>query len=595
MPECIHKDIGGNWLVSGHLEACILKTRHPTEEEYSNDKSRLENIAIITRLLDSSCIDGGILKNEVGERSAIVLAPELAFGSPDFDALDALIKQYEKNIIFICGFGFSAGSDLIDISNKPDVEGIWNAVPQNEKKYNGGWVWIKNENSVQCYIFIKNYFEQTGEITVPNLKEGDSILRLEGDDIVIFPLVCADLICNENGSPRTKLINSIADVGIANKRLLVTGSLLNSNSSSGHWKAAIGDLLEKIKPSNGRLLLSNCVNPTPVREEETDKWRCLSGVFQHREGCKPPKKALPNLRYVEDTKFAGLVLRNTVRGAALGKLRWTNNASEGLHAFSECIQYIWKDQDLKICDGICEADELYRFLLRHRGYMLHDEVGAKEKNKEAANIQIESLLNELSPASASRIRKVAQELFKKCLKGIVKPASCCPDRLYEDEANLTSAITVIKLIQMAVDANLLPELPSNEKLEYGQLLSVDGEHEVLVWDSKEYTANELLNKVKEEVVKEGGSARPLTIVGKGKQFGSPPKDGRIRSNRLADISSASNSESNATTLEERDICESSDRVVYWKNQSKIDDALISTEDAEKLKEQIQQEIALPEG
>ena len=118
---------------------------------------------------------------------------------------------------------------------------------------------------------------------------------------------------------------------------------------------------------------------------------------------------------------------------------------------------------------------------------------------------------------------------------------------------------------------------------------------VLVWDSKEYTANELFNKVKEDVVKEGGSARPLTIVGKGKQFGSPPEDGRIRSNRLADISSASNSKSNTTSADERDICESSDRVVYWKNQSKIDDALISTEDAEKLKEQIKQEIALPEG
>ena len=595
MPECIHKNIGGNWLVSGHLEACILKTQCPTEDEYSNDESRLENVAIVKRLLDSSCIDGGILKNEVAERPAIVLAPELAFGSPDFDVLDALIKKYEKNIIFICGFGFSAGSELIDISNRSNVEGIWNAAPQNEKKYNGGWVWIKNENSAQCYIFIKNYPEQAGELTVPNLGGGNCILRLESEDLVIFPLICADLVCKENDSPSDKICKSIEGSGTANKRLLITGSLLNEKSESGHWKAAIGDLLERLKMPSGRLMLSNCVNPIPVRDEDIDRWRCLSGVFQHRERCKSPKKALPNLRYVDDTKFAGLVLRNTVIGAALGKLKWTNNPSEGLHAFSECIQYIWKEQDLKLCDGICEADELYRFILRHRGHMLHDEVGAKDKNKEVANIQIESLINELSPASTSRIRKVAQELFKKCLKGIVKSASCCPDRLHEDETNLSSAITVVKLIQMAVDANLLPELPSNEKLEYGQLLSVDGEHEVLVWDSKEYTANELFNKVKEDVVKEGGSARPLTIVGKGKQFGSIPEDGRIRSSRLADISSASNSKSNAASSGERDICESSDRVVYWKNQSKIDDALISTEDAEKLKEQIKQEIALPEA
>ena len=463
MPKCVQKNIDGNWLVSGHIEACILKLRCPTEGEYSNDKSRLENIDIVKLLLDSDCADGGILKDEVSERPSIVLTPELSFGTPDFNTLDALIKKYEHNLIFICGFGFSAGSALIEILNNPDVEGIWDAAPQDGKKYNGGWVWIKDGNNVQSYIFLKNYFEQTGEITVPNLKEGDCILRLEGDDIVIFPLVCADLICNENNSPREKIFNSIEDAGISNKKLLVTGSLLNSNSSSGHWKAAIGDLLEKIKPSNGRLLLSNCINPAPVREEETDKWRCPSGAFQHREGCKRPQKALPNLRYVDDTKFAGLVLRNTVIGAAFGKLKWTNNASEGLHAFSECAQYIWHSQKLKLCDGNCEADELYRFLLRNKGYMLHDIVDAKEANKNVADREIAALLIELCPQSNSRTRKVAREIFQKCLKGIVKSIPCCPDCIYEDGKNLVSAITVIKLLQMAIDAALFPDLPQSDK------------------------------------------------------------------------------------------------------------------------------------
>ena len=80
-------------------------------------------------------------------------------------------------------------------------------------------------------------------------------------------------------------------------------------------------------------------------------------------------------------------------GAAFGKLKWTNSASEGLHAFSECAQYIWHSKKLKLCDGNCEADELYRFLLRNKGYMLHDIVGAKDANKNVADAEIKRLTN----------------------------------------------------------------------------------------------------------------------------------------------------------------------------------------------------------
>ena len=135
----------------------------------------------------------------------------------------------------------------------------------------------------------------------------------------------------------------------------------------------------------------------------------------------------------------------------------------------------------------------------------------------------------------------------------------------------------------------------SDKLEYGQLLSEDGEHEILVWDSKEYSAKHLFNKVKEEIVKEGGSARPLTIVCRGKNIGTQPEEGRIRSNRLADISSAppAQAENNAAQ-EDKDICEANDRVVYWKNQGKLDEILIDTNTAEDLKANLKIEIALPE-
>ncbi len=348
MPDAIHsrlitKDIGDDWTVNDHLKVCILKLGCPSEDEWKNDLSRTGNLAIVTSLLQPlEELPQSILAQEFPNSPSLVLAPELAFGSSDFESLDALIKQYDQNLIFVCGFGLTNGSNLVNLANRIDVEGIWHTPPNINKKYNGGWAWVKDGNTTRCYVFLKNYFEQTSEITVPNLVEGECSLRLEGSNLVIFPLICADLISTVSNSPSKRIVESLVGSSSSNKKVLVTGSLLNEKSESGHWKAAIGDLLGLSKTSNARLLLSNCVNPSPVQDENTDKWRCLSGAYQHREGCKPPSNPLPNIRYVDDTKFSGFVLRNPEIGAAFGKLQWTNNSSQGLHAFSECSQHIWQ-------------------------------------------------------------------------------------------------------------------------------------------------------------------------------------------------------------------------------------------------------------
>lgn len=222
----IKKEISGNWLTNGHLPACILKLMSPTDDEWKNDYSRPGNISILSQLLQpTEGREKSLLECEFPDYpSSIVLAPELAFGSPDFDAIDALIKQYEQNLIFICGFGFTTGNTLNTLGAKPDVEGIWNTSPNANKKYNGGWVWIKYGDTVQCYILLKNYLEQNNEITVENITTGDHILRLEGDDIIIFPLICADLISTEPQSPSNRIAASLNSDSPANKKVLDTVS-----------------------------------------------------------------------------------------------------------------------------------------------------------------------------------------------------------------------------------------------------------------------------------------------------------------------------------------------------------------------------------
>jgi hypothetical protein len=533
-------------------------------------------------------IDGtqkSLLEKEFPDKPSLVLAPELAFGTSDFGSVDALVRQYNQNLIFIGGFGFSGGSPLIALAEKPDIEGIWNNTPNPTKKYNGGWVWVKIGDSVKCYIFLKNYFEQNAEISLPHLTEGEYILRLECDDVVIFPLVCADLISKEDNSPSKRIVASLAEVSSANKKVLITGSLLNGKSESDHWKAAIGDLLEASKNSKTRLLLSNCVNPTPVPDEEVDRWRCLSGAYQHREQCKPPSRPLSFIRYVVDTKFSGLVLRNPEVGVVFGKLQWTNNSSQGLHSLQVRAQNIWNGSDFDHCDGVCAADELYRFVVRNKGSILNNQIVVNNAAKTLIGSELVKLLAELSPASSSPLRAIAGKLLQKCLKGLKAAPLLCPDQLYKQAGSLDCAITILKLLQYAVDAELMPE---GIELEFGQLLFNDKEHEILIWDSSEHSAKELYNIAMENVVIESGSARPLTIVGRGNNAGMPPSDGRIIGIRSADFTNAPPDDS-----PDKDILEHGDRVVFWKNQGQIDEVLSSTDPDQDLIRCLRAEITVP--
>lgn len=585
---CITKAISGNWLSNGHLEVCLLKLITPTENQWKNDESRTENIAIVTSLLQANtATENSLLEQEISNRPAMIVAPELAFGSPDYDVIDTLIKQYPQSLIFICGFGFSEGAVLAELASKENVEGVWENPPNTQKRYNGGWVWIKEDNNIQCYVFLKNYLEQRAELSVPNLDQGNKILRLEGNDLIVFPTICADLISAEVSSPRKRIATSLGDDCSANKKTLITGSLLNKKSSSGWWKTAIGDLLDSTKGSTPRLLLSNCVNPLPVQDEEEDKWRCLSGAYQHLEGSKPPNSPLPNLRYVNDTKFSGLLVRNPEVGCIFGRLNWSNNQAEGLNVLSPVSQYIWINNELLLSDGKCAADELFRFIRRHKAKVYDDLISLNEGARKLAESKLDSLLVQLSPGSSLSLRKVAGLLFLKCLKGIDKSATFNPDNLHTEKTALDCAITTLVLIQHAIDAELMPE---GKELDQGQILSSDGEREFLIWDSSEHTARRLYDMVSETVVKDGGSARPLTIVGRGNGGGTNPPDGRVRSTRLADITSAS-PQSDPTQSAERDICEASDRVVFWMNQGEIDEVLMSANPDQDLEVELKSQIA----
>ncbi|MFT6319090.1 MAG: hypothetical protein ACJAT4_000005 [Granulosicoccus sp.] len=579
---CIKKEIDGNWLTKGRLEICILKLNTPTKNQYDNDESRPDNLSIITNLLQKIPDDKSFLEKE-GGKPTLILAPELSFGSQDYKSLNDLVVQCAQNLILIAGFGFVKGDVLNSLSKNPNVEGIWNNAPESaDKKYNGGWAWVKEGKNIKCYIFLKNFFSQSGETSISDLVEGDCILQLEADDVIIFPLICAELFASEDGSPRERIKESLGKSG--NKKVLITGSLLNEKSSSIAWINGIGDLLTPIKKSDPILLLSNCVNPPYLRNEDDDKWRCLSGVFRNLGENKPPKEPLPYIRYVNHTNFLGFVLRNYMTSCVFAKLSWGSNPTESLNILSTPHQYVWDGKKFKTAGGDCDADELYRFIQRYKGQTYYTKNNSNRQVGIITKQELEDVISQLAPGSDSSIRKVAGLLSRRCLKGIENEAVFNPDHLHKEADNLNTAITILVLIKSVIGAELMP---SEKDLNYGQLLHTieNAEHEFLVWNSSQYSPRELHNIALKNVVNLSGSARPLTIFGRGKSFGEYPPNGRIKSDRYADFSNPSPDSKN-----EKNISEAGDRVVFWKNQSIIDEILSSDAEGRNIIEDLKNKI-----
>lgn len=73
-----------------------------------------------------------------------------------------------------------------------------------------------------------------------------------------------------------------------------------------------------------------------------------------------------------------------------------------------------------------------------------------------------------------------------------------------------------------------------------------------------------------------------------------PNEGRIHSNRLADISNPPPLNSVSTTTVDKDIREATDRVVFWKNQGLVDEILASPDPEQDLVRSLREEITVPE-
>ena len=73
-------------------------------------------------------------------------------------------------------------------------------IPASNQTLNGGWCWVHVPDSPpKCVAFFKTFSEQTHEpVLLDNLWVSPCNVRIEFNDVDLFPLICADILCEKD-------------------------------------------------------------------------------------------------------------------------------------------------------------------------------------------------------------------------------------------------------------------------------------------------------------------------------------------------------------------------------------------------------------
>jgi hypothetical protein len=201
-----------NWLEGDEFAVCIAQLPRASIGQIQTNADRSNHVATVTKILSAGGNSGlsATLKNGT---PSVLLCPEYAFGLGDFAVMDGAIRDWSSPLILICGFGAVEGDVLndwlADNSGATTKMAGWtqHGGPATQRTYNGGWVWIHLPGvSTRCIVFLKNFPEARHEVCLlERFDVGRDIVAIRCNDLVIFPQICADLICATNACPVDRL------------------------------------------------------------------------------------------------------------------------------------------------------------------------------------------------------------------------------------------------------------------------------------------------------------------------------------------------------------------------------------------------------
>ena len=532
--------IDGSWLRGSKIYACAVQTPDPGLEVMLDDASRPEALKLAEALFVSPSSERLPLVGvwSLGDPS-IVVFPELAFGTDDFDALDDWINELSSPVIVIAGFGFCSGERLEKLLvDHPELEHAWpSSYPiDHGGSYNGGWCWIRRpRGKTRRIVFLKNFAEQKVEtVEVPNWTKGKDILRLDSEDLTVFPLICADLIQDplDEESPRARLRESLAEQDPAS-RILIVGLLHSGKTWSDFWSQALIDFTSQVSPDHLAVFLVNQARPKPFEKEDQDKWRSLTGVFRASDvSNRPPISSLDHVRYVETVNARGLLLRLTERpGVAAGELHWELGPNRSLYVWDVKRRFSWSASSLVEEKMEAQAQELSRFIDRHRTRWMDD----RKLNTRLYKV-FEKRLERARRWIEDQESRWIDNLWPQLLEGPVsaKDVKSTPDQLHKFSAPLSRALRILAafchedLAERVIDPKVKDLEESKPKLK-AHLCLLDSKSHIAIWSDPKLDPDDQIRKLEKYVSNPG---RTLFVLGAGaggvnperQEIGSEQKD-----------------------------------------------------------------------
>ena len=332
----------GAWLTEqAEAHVVLAQIAPPPQAILTQDASRPSVVQTLQSLLGA---DQRLAQIVTANRSAILLLPELALGLDDWAAVDALVRGWQRPLILISGFGFSRGNRInawLDGNGPTTRHGGWpvGEGPAAERVYNGGWCWAHRPGATACVTFLKSTGEQHEEVHIEGLDHGTSHLAIHVDDLIIFPVICSDLL-NVVAGQRVvvlKIARYLEDHAADDTRVLVAGLLLQK---SGHakWRNAVIDVAHAINAERVNVCLINSAHDICAMQEDDDRWRDYSGMFI-ANGRHAFAGQFSGVRRFSTEQIDAAVIRNTSPAVLGGPLRWTFNGATGRHLWAVQMDY----------------------------------------------------------------------------------------------------------------------------------------------------------------------------------------------------------------------------------------------------------------
>lgn len=433
-------------VMSGGLWLSIAQLPSRTKSEIEANSPCSTNVAVLRELLEVA--DGNarplLMQHAQPDQLPILVCPEYAFGSSDWQEIDALVEGFPGPLVLIAGFGQCPFEGLQAIRLHAGHAGTtlrcgWQEEAEpGGRAMNFGSVWVKKpDHSREAILFGKNFLEAQAE-DLNGVFKFKQLTEIVFEDLRILPFICADALETPQTGGAPTVGQRLARRAVnGHKPVLCTGSLFQpGRQASEKWIIAINRLILQFGEAQVALVISNVASASYDVRAGGDTWRNLSGVYvSKRKQLKGQKQGQESTSYFDTETVMAWPLRSTVSQVVFGTLSLPPYAtdSNALHPWNaspirarckigtgdgaKVQQYARSDlQDEILLISEVTGQELHGTALKLNHVREHVQAGSQDSvGSLVAYILDGPLRPEIKLRKASDICLKSREALKQCL------------------------------------------------------------------------------------------------------------------------------------------------------------------------------------